>query len=71
MLATLDAVLAQDQRRAEEASDRVIRPAPRPEDDGKFVVVAFEADDCEIDADSRRVGSVSAASPASAENSGR
>ena len=51
MAATLDAVLAEDQRRAEEVYDRVIRPALRPEDDGKFVVVAFEADDYEIDAD--------------------
>lgn len=45
MPATLDAVLAEDQRRAEEVYDRVVRPALRPEDDGKFVVVAFEADD--------------------------
>ena len=51
MAATSDAVLAEDQRRAEEVYDRVIRPALRPEDDGKFVVVAFEADDYEIDAD--------------------
>ena len=51
MPATLDSVLAEDQRRAEEVYDRVIRPALRPEDDGKFVVVAFEADDYEIDAD--------------------
>lgn len=51
MPATPDAVLAEEQRRAEEVYDRVVRPALRPEDDGKFVVVAFEADDFEIDAD--------------------
>jgi hypothetical protein len=48
---TPDAVLAEDQRRAEEVYDRVVRPALRPEDDGKFVVVAFEADDYEVDSD--------------------
>lgn len=51
MPATPDAVLADEQRRAEEVYDRVVRPALRPEDDGKFVVVAFEADDFEVDAD--------------------
>lgn len=51
MPVTPDAVLAEEQRRAEEVYDRVIRPALRPEDDGKFVVVAFEADDFEVDAD--------------------
>jgi hypothetical protein len=49
--ATPDAVLAEEQRRAEEVYDRLVRPALRPEDDGKFVVVAFEADDFEVDAD--------------------
>ena len=51
MPATPDAVLADEQRRAEEVYDRIVRPALRPEDDGKFVVVAFEADDFEVDAD--------------------
>lgn len=51
MPTTPDAVLAEEQRRAEEVYDRVIRPTLRPEDDGKFVVVAFEADDFEVDAD--------------------
>ena len=51
MPATPDAVLAEEQRRAEEVYDRLIRPVLRPEDEGKFVVVAFEADDFEIDSD--------------------
>jgi len=51
MPATPDAVLAEEQRRAEEVYNRVVRPALRPEDEGKFVVVAFEADDFEVDAD--------------------
>lgn len=51
MAATPDAVLAEEQRRAEDVYDRLIRPSLRPEDDGKFVVVAFEVDDFEIDAD--------------------
>lgn len=51
MPATPDAVLAEEERRAEEVYDRVVRPTLRPEDDGKFVVVAFEADDFEVDAD--------------------
>jgi hypothetical protein len=49
--ATNDTELAEEERRAEEVYDRVVRPALRPEDDGKFVVVAFEADDFEVDAD--------------------
>ena len=51
MAATPDAVLAEEQRRAEEVYDRVIRQSLRPEDDGKFVVVAFEHDDFEVDDD--------------------
>ena len=51
MPATPDAILAEEQRKAEEVYDRLIRPALRPEDDGKFVVVAFDADDFEVDAD--------------------
>ena len=49
--ADADELLARDERAALDIYDRVIRPALRPEDDGKFVVVAFEADDYEIDAD--------------------
>lgn len=51
MGATPDAVLAEEERRALEVYDRVVRPALRPADDGKFVVVAFEADDFEVDDD--------------------
>lgn len=51
MPTTPDAVLTEEQRRAEEVYDRVVRQALRPEDEGKFVVVAFEADDFEVDAD--------------------
>lgn len=51
MSATPDAVLAEEQRRAESVYDRLIRPSLRPEDDGKFVAVAFEVDDFEVDAD--------------------
>lgn len=46
-----DDLLAEEERRAEEVYDRVVRPALRPEDDGKYVAVAFEAGDFEIDAD--------------------
>ena len=46
-----DAVLAEEERRAEEVYERVVRPTLRPEDEGKYVAVAFEADDYEIDAD--------------------
>lgn len=45
-----DAVLAEEERRAEEVYDRIVRPALQPEDEGKYVAVAFEADDYEIDA---------------------
>ena len=45
-----DAVLAEEERRAEEVYERIVRPALRPEDEGKYVAVAFEADDYEIDA---------------------
>jgi hypothetical protein len=43
--------LAEDERRAEEVYDRSIRPILRPEDDGKYVAVAVESGDFEIDAD--------------------
>jgi hypothetical protein len=48
--ANLDA-LAEEERLAEQVYDRIIRPNLRPEDDGKYVAVAFEAGDFEIDAD--------------------
>jgi len=48
---TPDARLADDERRAIEIYDRIIRPTLRPEDDGKYVAVAVEADDFEVDAD--------------------
>ena len=43
--------LAEKERLAEEVYDRIVRPTLRPEDDGKYVAVAFEADDFEIDSD--------------------
>jgi len=46
-----DARLAEDERRAEEVYDRLIRPVLRPEDEGKYVAVAVESGDFEIDAD--------------------
>ena len=49
--ATDGARLAEDERRAEEVYDRCIRPVPRPEDEGKYVAVAVESGDFEIDAD--------------------
>ena len=49
--ATDDARLAEDERRAEEVYEHFIRPALRPEDEGKYVAVAVESGDFEIDAD--------------------
>jgi hypothetical protein len=49
--ATDDARLAEDERRAEEVYERLIRPVLRPEDEGKYVAVAVESGDFEIDAD--------------------
>ena len=49
--ATEDARLAEDERRAEEVYDQLIRTVLRPEDDGKYVAVAVESGDFEIDAD--------------------
>lgn len=46
-----DRRLADEERRAQEAFDRFVRPALRPEDDGKFVAVAIETGDFEVDAD--------------------
>ena len=43
--------LADEERRARAVYDRSIRPSLRAEDDGKYVAVAFETGDYEIDAD--------------------
>ncbi len=51
MSADSDAVLAEEERLAEEVYDRLVRPALRPEDDGKYVAVAFEVGDFEVDPD--------------------
>ena len=51
MTATPDAVLAADERLAEDIYDRLVRPTLRPEDDGKYVAVAVESGDFEVDAD--------------------
>jgi hypothetical protein len=48
---TPEHVMLEEERRAEEVYERVIRPKVRPEDDGKYVAVAFEHDDFEIDRD--------------------
>ena len=44
-----NAQLTDDERRAEEVYDRLIAPMVTPDDDGKFVVIAFNVDDFEID----------------------
>jgi hypothetical protein len=51
MQLTPDHVLAEEERLAEAVYERHIRPVLRPEDDGKYVAVAFESGDFEIDAD--------------------
>lgn len=51
MPATPDAVLAEEERLATDVYDRLVRPALRPEDDGKYLAIAFETGDFEIDAD--------------------
>ncbi|MBY0528404.1 MAG: hypothetical protein K2R98_33745 [Gemmataceae bacterium] len=43
--------LAEEERRAYAVYDQVIRPLLRAEDDGKYVAVAWETGDYEIDAD--------------------
>ncbi len=48
---TDDARLAEDERLAEEIYDRLIRPALRPEEEGKYVAVTVESGDFEVDAD--------------------
>lgn len=45
-----DEIFAEEERRAEDVFDRVIRPSLRPEDAAKFVAVAYESGDYEIDA---------------------
>lgn len=44
-------VLIEREKRAMEVYDRLVAPVVRPEDDGKFVAVALEADDFEIGRD--------------------
>lgn len=51
MPATSDAVLAEEERLATEVYDRLVRPTLRPKDDGKYLAIAFETGDFEIDAD--------------------
>ena len=46
-----DFLLAEEERLAEEVYDRIVRPVLRLEDDGKYLAIAFEADDFEIDSD--------------------
>ena len=49
---TIDtAQLLEDERLAEDVYDRVVAPKLKPEDDGKFVVIACRVDDFEVDAD--------------------
>jgi len=49
----MPAVIVEDEieRLGEEAYDRLVRPRLRPEDDGKFVAIAVDSGDHEIDAD--------------------
>ena len=49
--ATDDVRLAEDERRAEEFYDRLVRPVLRPGDEGKYVAVAVESGEFEIDDD--------------------
>ena len=46
-----DAVLAAEEKLADAVYDRVVKPALRPEDDGKYVAVAYDVEDFEVDAD--------------------
>ena len=50
-VATDDIRLVEDERLAEDIYDRLVRPALRPEDEGKYVAIATESGDFEIDAD--------------------
>jgi hypothetical protein len=51
MSASPDDRLAEEERLAEEVYDRLVRPTLGPGDDGKYVAVAFEEGDFEIDHD--------------------
>jgi hypothetical protein len=51
MSATPDVRLAEEERLAQGVYDRIVRPVLRPEDDGKYVAVAYEVGDFEIDSD--------------------
>ena len=51
MSASDDERLAEEERRAEEVYDRLVRPTLGPEDDGKYVAIAFEEGDFEVDPD--------------------
>ena len=46
-----EALLAEEERLAEEVYDRLVRPVLRPEDAGKYVAIAFESGDFEVDSD--------------------
>jgi hypothetical protein len=43
-------------RRGQEIYDRVVRPALRPEDHGKFVAIDIESEDYGMDRDDRTAG---------------
>jgi hypothetical protein len=43
--------LADEARRGQEAFERYVRPALRPEDDGKYVAIDIDTGEYEIDAD--------------------
>lgn len=51
MSASPDDRLAEEERLAEEVYERLVRPTLGPEDDGKYVAVAFEEGDFEVDSD--------------------
>ena len=46
-----DVLLAEEEHLAAEVYDRLVRPTLRPEDAGKYVAIAFESGDFEIDPD--------------------
>ena len=43
-------------RRAQEIYDRVVRPALKPDDIGKFVTIDIESEDYEVDRDEYKAG---------------
>ena len=51
MSASSDERLAQEERLAEEVYNRLVRPTLEPGDYGKYVAVAFEENDFEVDPD--------------------